>query len=64
MRGRNVADGVVVVRRVGGSRDTERKLGENLGGRRSVESGLLVGKPREVTFEPKGRCERLLFGQR
>lgn len=64
MRGRDVADGVVVVRRMGGSRDTERKFGENLGGRRGVKSGLLVSKPREVTLESKSRCERLLFVQR
>lgn len=44
MRSGDVTDGIVIVGRMGCSRDTERKLSEDLGGCRGVESGLLMGK--------------------
>lgn len=52
MRSGDIANGIVIVGRMGGSRNTERKLCENLGRRRRVESGLLMGKPREMTLKP------------
>ena len=54
VRCRDVADGVVVIDRVGLGGEAELELGEDLGGDRSMEPGLLVCQAGEVSFEPEG----------